>query len=354
MNWWDAYPGLRERVLAWLETVRCKDEPWGRYKYCRGMKRAWGLESSLQAIKILRVLDALNEVPAEARLEMGRFVCSLQDPETGLVADPLAGESDRVSDHFPWEHIRGHATGVAIQALPLLGVSLTRVPRAPDDPVAPGEVAPWMAALPWDSNPWRCGTLIGQFLARHRTRTGLYDSDREDDIQSAAMDWLEARQDPRTGLWGTDRCPETAKAMAGLHCMSTGTYYLPGRPLPRPERVTESILALQQPNGDFATGGGCLNYDAIQGLTSAARYTTHRRREAVEAARRMVERIFGAYARSDGAFSFHAGRCMTTHNSLFVAEAAEESDVIGTHMYLIVLRDHAVLSGRCAPLPMVF
>jgi len=121
-----------------------------------------------------------------------------------------------------------------------------------------------------------------------------------------------------------------------------------------PEKIIDSVLALQRPNGDFATGGGCLNYDAIKDLASAARYTEHRRAEILSATRRLVERVLAAYKRDDGAFSFAADGGRRTHNSIFVARPAVESDVNGTHMYLIVLREYVALKGHAGELPPVF
>ena len=343
MKWWDAWPGLRESVLAWLESVRCRSEPWGRYRYCAGMTRPWAVESSCMAVKILDRLDVLRQVPEADRRAHGRFLCSLQDPKSGLIVDPLVGPADKVSDSHPWEHVWGHVTGVVIQTLPLLGAQLATATQPSDDPQRPEEVAPFLEALPWAANPWRCGTLIGQFMGRQRVKAGLYDSDREDTVMAAVYAWLEARQDPQTGLWGTDRCPQTYKAMAGLHCMSTGTYYLPGRPLPRPEKIIDSILAMQRPNGEFGVGGSCMNLDATNGLANALRFTRHRRDEVVAAVRRLAARIMAAYKRPDGAFASNSEAVRQVHNSIFIAPPAFESEMRGTSMYLVVLRKLAQL-----------
>src|SRR5690606_38881563 len=122
---------------------------------------------------------------------------------------------------------------------------LPMVRMAPTEPQTASEVDAWLESLPWEANSWRCGTLIGGFMARHRGRAGLLQSDQEDAVVARVMDWLFANQDPETGLWGTDRGGKLPQAMAGLHCMSTGTWYLPSRPLPRPERIIDSILSLQ-------------------------------------------------------------------------------------------------------------
>jgi len=315
------------------------------------MARPWGLESSCAAVKILDLLGALEEVPHDAREAFGRFVLSLQDPVSGLIVDPLVSESDKVGTHFTWDRIWDHATGVALQALPLLGASVTAVPKLAGEPETPAEVAAWLDSLPWRENAWRAGSIIGGFMARHRARCGLLESSVEDDLSRAVMDQLEARQDPATGLWGPDRGCPLYQAAAGLHCMSCGTYYLPCRPLPRPERIIDSVLALQQADGNFGTGGACLNYDSVKDLASAARYTEHRRPEAVAAVGRLADRALRVYRKPDGGFSFYETHCLERHNSIRVADARPESDVGGTHMYLIVVREHLNLVHAlgCAP-----
>ena len=341
MHWWEAVPRLRDNVLAWLDSVRYPGAPWGLHRYCVGMKRPWAIESTCAAIKILRLYDALDDVPAADRHALGAFIRSHQNARTGLVEDPLIGGNDRVSDSHPWEHIWGRTTGVVMQTLPLLGTQLPVIKLLPDEPRAPEDVPGWLEGLPWRGNPWRCGTLIGQFMARHRAREGRLDSAEEDGVVAAVMNWLETHQDPITGLWGTNRGGELHKAMAGLHCMSTGTYYLPCRPMPRPERIIDAVLSLQDADGNFAGGGGCLNYDAVKDLASAARTTDHRRADIIAAVRLMADRALAAYRKPDGAFSFFEREPYRTHGSIFISDVPGESDMVGTHMYTIVLRECA-------------
>jgi hypothetical protein len=186
-------------------------------------------------------------------------------------------------------------------------------------------------------------------MARHRAAVGLVNSAREDEFMKTVYDWLEANQDPKTGLWGPDRGGELYRAMCGLHCMSIGTYYKPGRPLPRPEKIIDSTLSLQIPNGRFYGDGACISFDATLALCNAARFTDHRCADILAALDNLVKRILSHAWQSDGGFSNYEHGGALDDKGCPVPGRKPVGDIRATYMYPVVMKRYAMLK-RGVPL----
>ncbi len=113
---------VRDGVIGFLESIRYKDEGWGRWPYHAQMRRPLALQSSSHAIASLEILGALKTVPASSREEAVSFIRSCQEKETGRFIDPLVAESDREGTHS-WKQIWGQWTGAGNNALESLGSS---------------------------------------------------------------------------------------------------------------------------------------------------------------------------------------------------------------------------------------
>ena len=180
-------------------------------------------------------------------------------------------------------------------------------------------------------------------MARHRAAVGLLNSDREDEFMKTVYDWLEANQDPATGLWGPNRGGELYRAMCGLHCMSIGTYYKPGRPLPRPEKVIDSTLSLQVPSGWFHGDGACIGFDATLALCNAARFTDHRRADILAALDRLVKCILSRSGNPTAASAITSTAARGMTRAAAIPGRKPIGDIRATYMYPVVMKRYSLL-----------
>jgi hypothetical protein len=136
-----------------------------------------------------------------------------------------------------------HANGMVIGALGVLGGRQAQPVRLYTAFDRAESVGPWLTSLDW-SHAWRSspsfwgGVLCFSFSARADRRW-----------RDAAFAWLEANLDPVTGWWRSDT--EFADRHQGLggaaHLFPLFDHH--GRDFPYPERVIDSVLALQLPDG---------------------------------------------------------------------------------------------------------
>ena len=172
---------VREGVLGFLESIRYKDEGWGRWPYHAKMRRPYALQSSSHAIRSLELLGALDSVPAASRNQAIAFFQSCQEKDSGRFIDPLVTEADKEGDHS-WKQIWGQWTGAGEQALEALGAApLHPLPAAPFFDLRKMDGAEFTRSFDW-SNPWGNGeswarsieAYIGNLLPE--TRDGLPDA----------------------------------------------------------------------------------------------------------------------------------------------------------------------------------
>ena len=334
---------LRDGILAWIATLADPDAPEaGRYRYNVHMVRPYGVESTLNVVLTLWLIDGLEEHPERDRIL--DFLLSCQDPEDGLFKDPLLDDSLRAQANHSWEHIWEHHTISCRQALTCAGVQ-PRHPLPTKSHVDLTEVDPaeWTRSLDW-TRPYYVSEHFASVIMACRHKLGLpKGSDAADPIR-VAFETLESEiLEPESGLPNRrNRDEGLTRSCSGLGgCFKLMFAYEPcGRRYPRAAEATESILAMQQPNGEFGRGGMCMNWDAVWTL----RLLTRDLREAARpdavraAARRISDYLLAHHLKPDGAFSFTPDRCLTVHNSIRVSDPWPESDTVGTPMALEVVR----------------
>lgn len=159
---------------------------------------------------------------------------------TGLFRDPLLDRYPVESEDADAAYLNQQATYFALHALDSLG----QRPRARlaflDRLSAPEEVVAWLEGLQW-SNPWLESNRVMFLLSFliHRV-------EEERDPTAArsvhgVLDWLDAEQDPQTGLWGSQHGASLLNAMAGaFHFIAFYEYV--HRPVRHVTRIIDSVL----------------------------------------------------------------------------------------------------------------
>jgi len=332
---------VRAGVLDWLESIRFRDLGWGRWPYHAKMRRPYGLQSSFMAMRILRVLGALDGLSASERAEGIAWLQSTQDPADGHFKDPLVTEADHVGKHT-WEQIYGQWSG-AIGALAILG-GCPRYPlprsRFYDLDELGGEQ--YTMSFRWE-NPWSEGEGwsrgIQAFLESQGWRPGMalpvevVDAMRA--LEAHVLD--EASGTPSRRMLAENR----SVAMAGRFKTMYG-YMVAGVPMPLAERAIDSTLALQHEDGDWGIRRNmCIVWDSLWVLRECNTQLqgAYRRSEIEASGIRTAEMLLRDYRQSDGAFAFNGVHCVWNHHSVQLCDQGYPiSDTMGTMMVVNCLQ----------------
>lgn len=256
-------------------------------------------------------LGFLGRRPAapEAALE---FMLKGQDPQEGWFVGPeLRQWSPPPGARHDREHLLWHLSCAAVGALLELGAR----PRHPLRFARRFADVDWL--LGWLdrrrlADAWFEGSNLlfaGQLLVYLRDLDG-------DPAAPAALEawfrWLEARVDPRTGLWGSDCGARRLDVMCGAYHQLL-VYRHEGREVRHPERIVDFVLGLQHPDGGFAReggGGACEETDALDLLVGCYKQRDYRRADIRSAVRRCV-RLMLSLQNPDGGFPYRRGVAMS-------------------------------------------
>lgn len=252
---------LQEKVLTWVS--RCRREGTENPSYILSAIAPEPTVMSLCfAVLIMELLSALPE--SEDRMRIIARLTSLQEEETGFFLDPCLKPDDIESTSPGLEYLVHQTTYFTLNALDALDARPRHSLHFVEPYLQPGFFERWLCKLDW-SNPWRESNRV-MFIA-----TVLYVKHYWENNPKALtalhtmLDWLDEHQDPETGLWGTREGSPLLHAVAGAYHLLP-FYFCLNRPIRFYEKVLESALSLQQPDGLFhPLGGGdaCLDVDAV-------------------------------------------------------------------------------------------
>ena len=235
------------------------------------------LLASCSAVLARELLDDLATLSPFQQQEWAQFIAEHQSSETGLFLDPLLQQGDLPESGHNWQYVTWQFTFFGLAALDALGAQppypLTFLKTFLDS----NDVEYWLATRDW-TNPWLESNnimFLVSFVIQEWERTGnsIYEG-----AAHAIFDWLDDHQNPETGYWDLGQGASLLNAMAGAFHFYFLYFYL-GRPVNYAERIIDSTLALQQPDGllDPRGGGGaCQDLDAIDILVKFSLLTDYR------------------------------------------------------------------------------
>ncbi len=175
-------------------------------------------------------------------------------------------------------HSLEHANGMVIGALGVLGGRQKYSVRLYDAFDTPEKVAAWLEKINWREQ-WSGSHLFwgGMHVFSMSRRC-------TEQWRKTVFDWLDANLDPETGWWrkGVRHSRSFDALGGGAHIWPIYQHH--GRRFPFPERVIDSILAMQQSDGSWLQYGSYMELDALYGLAYMSSLApTYRRQEILKA-----------------------------------------------------------------------
>lgn len=204
------------------------------------------------ALETLGALDA----PWFDRSTTAAYLLDLRAP------DDRTYRLTRGDDEAPGAYLAEQLEDFAILALQALNAWDGAIAVCWDTVQTPAEVHSWLDGLDW-SDPWRESNRF-MFLANALVRR--HGAARDDaSALGAALDWLDARQNPLTGLWHFDAAVDRVNLVAAAYHFLF-FYTWAGRSICAADALVQSTLATQHVDGLFTYhggGGACEDLDAV-------------------------------------------------------------------------------------------
>lgn len=275
----------------WIEQLADGDG----YRFAAGCPKT--LLATCFGVCALETLGGLESLSAERRSALVTHIQSCQQRPGGQFRDPLHGEDvvHRLAKFTPL-YIEWQETYFALHALDALGAEPQGALEFMDPLRQPDVLALWLRSLQFDDF-W--------FVSNYLMFALFFFISVEGDQSPSAhrlLDWLDQRQDPETGFWGTNQGASLFNGMAGAFHVY-GFYQYLGRPIAHQAAAVRSTLAVQEPTGMFgAPGGGpCEDLDAVDILIKLKPGTAEDDQRVREALRRNIAGL-RACRLSDGGY----------------------------------------------------
>jgi len=261
---------VRREVMAYIETARVPGKPLGWYYDKPGKTNAPSLYASCDVAHTRTVMgeDLQKTLTPAQRKAWIAHINSFAKPD-GTYGPARANHSPH------------HANGMVVGALGVLGGKQKHPVSLYDAFDTPEKVGAWLETVDWRKQ-WGGSHLFWGGMHCFSMSRRCTDAWRQ-----AVFDWLDNNLDPQTGWWrkGVAHAGPYEPLGGGAHIWPIYQHH--HRRFPLPERVIDSILALQKTDGSWLNYGNYMDLDALYGLAYMRSLAPqHRRADILDAARR--------------------------------------------------------------------
>lgn len=324
--------GIRRRTLAFIERMRFRDPPFGRYRYSGSASKPTLYNSTYAAMTrhLYRDLGSLGDAQRRQWID---YLQSHQDDD-GLFRDPVIHDQGWYKGDPEWCG-RRHLSCHVVTALGCLGAVAAKPMRFLDPLLEPGGLLRWLEGRAWADRPDYVGNEVlnvGTLMQYARDSQG---NARCAEAMRTLLAWMNAHYlNERTGLWGsldTAKPRELSRAVMGAYHFWL-LYFYDRLPIPHPERVVDSCLATQNACGGFGQGvhtgsdrqsSACEDIDSIDPLARLLHSNPSYRRDDIRAAlRRACAEVLRTQT-PDGGWWFVHGKAFTYGHEQLAAGATE-------------------------------
>lgn len=318
--------GLAAKITCFVQERATSRS--GEFTMCPGGHTT--LYASSFAAMTLHYIGLLEKVPASTKSAWIEYLQGWQDPGTGLFIGPELAPDEMTLSHIDWEYHAMHLTAHVLPALHTLGgganYPLTFAQRFLDLKY----LKAWLVRRDW-RDAWREGNnllFVGQLLVHLREVEQHPEANKALEFY---FDWLDTIQDPETGVWGTqDGCPLSYGVYGAYHQLLVYAYC--NRPIQFRERIIDSVLSLQHPDGGFEPGGGggaCQDVDCADILVKLSQQIDYRIEDSREALRRLLTSVISKMT-PDGGFVYRYGESFMHHGLLRTYTPPNVPDLFST------------------------
>jgi hypothetical protein len=314
---------VRAATLQYVESMRFHGQPFGRYRYAKGMTEPT-LYSSTYAAMTRGLYRDLHTLTSAQRREWVAYLQSHQDDD-GLYRDPRIFGVGWYKDDPEWCG-RRHLTCHVLTALTCLGAVAAKPLRMLEPFYDKAHLTAWL-----EGRDWSKVDFVGNEVLNLGTLL-QYARDFQKQPRAAAamrlmLDWLARNHmNADTGLWGSIDVTEPkglSRAVMGAYHFWLLFFY-DRVPVPHPERAVDSVLRTENPKGGFGWGvhgpasSACEDIDSIDPLARLLSPSAQRRDDIIAALRRAEPHVL-AMQNDDGGFGWVRGTAFSYGHPLMAA-----------------------------------
>jgi putative sterol carrier protein len=256
---------MRERAMAWFQSMRCPELGFGVHAdsafHQKNGPRGMYLPGTYNATNCLFLLGAYRDISTKQADSLAGFLNGFQRAD-GAYRIP---EMEPNEIYYPdFEYIDLHTTNYTLGALALLG-------RAPRQKLAfmdryddPEKLSRWLQSRQM-TEPWTEGNYIVNVasLFAYSLEEG---EEKYRTLLKKLLDWHVANQDPASGYWYDPSTQDLTSAMAGA-AHNLHLYYYLNQPVPRVEKIIDHCLGILE-----GISSACLDIDVVDILANLYLY----------------------------------------------------------------------------------
>ncbi len=271
----DVLTRVRASTLSYVKRNHCAGQEIGAYAFSAAGPCL--LYASCYATLVRHLFDDLDDLSRAERAQWARYIQRHQHDD-GLFRDPridcpLAEEAD-------WWGSR-HMTLHAIMALACLNAVAQKPFRVVEMFKRPGEMTRWLESRAWGVSAANVSNEVQNYGTMLQYARDFQNEPWAQDALEEMYGWLDKRQDPSTGLWGTrfDSPYHLSQGVqTGYHIWLL--YFYDGRFIRYRERIVDSCLATQNRLGGFGVAmnsSACEDIDTLDPLARLYHQLDYRR-----------------------------------------------------------------------------
>jgi hypothetical protein len=314
---------VRAATLRYVESMRFRDLPFGRYRYARGMAEPT-LYSSTYAAMTRGLYRDLDTLTSAERREWVEYFQSHQDDD-GLYRDPRIFGEGWYKDDPEWCG-RRHLTCHVLTALTCLDAVAAKPLRMLEPFYDEAHLIAWLEARDWNRVDFAGNEVLNAGTLLQYARD-FQKHPRAAPAMRCMLDWLARNHlNPATGLWGS--LDVSAPKSLSRTVMGAYHYWLlffyDRAPIPHADAAVTQVLRTQQADGGFGCGvhgpasSACEDIDSIDPLARLLSLGSLRRDDIVAALRRAEPHVL-AMQNDDGGFVWIRGAAFSYGHPLMAA-----------------------------------
>lgn len=315
---------IRQKTLWFVENMRIKNgDVYGMYKYSPSQKEPT-LYSSCYAALVRDLYKDLENLSTKERKEWITYIQSFQC-EDGLFRDPkINNEIAGDSDWWGWRHLTLHC----IMALTALGAKPILKFKIIEPFKNTNFVIKWLESQDWTIDPATTSNKIQNYFTLLQYTRDFQGEDWANKSLSVAYEWLDQKQDHKTGLWGkrfTKPQDLSNGVQTGYHIWLL--YFYDKRDIRYKNQIIDSCLATQNKLGGFGVplnSSACEDIDSIDPLIRLSLITTYRKDAIEKALQKAIPWIF-VNMNEDGGFVFRRFESFTYGHQLMSSKKDESA-----------------------------
>ncbi len=328
---------LKKDVKKFLDMISEYDYKYIRYSLTGDIynnKTNWGLGQAVFMVKILYMLDMIEDLSLEHKSNLVNNIKRFQDKD-GYISDPLVmklitkkkfiffKDSD---NEFEIEKIRRAETRQSFSALNCLGVKpdkpFLHVPYSMDG------IKKFLSSYNW-KYPWDAGSHFSHLMFFLNMNRKMFDYRKKevDSLIGFANEWVDNIQSKKNGFWYSGKTNIKEKINGAMKVL-TGKTAADILEINNLKKLVDSCLSAVNDSE------ACSNFNIVYCLYYCSRISEYRKKDIEDFCYNRLEIYRDFYYEDIGGFSFYKRIANDIYYGARISRGLSEPDIHGTVLFI--------------------